>query len=69
MAYLDSKFGFYSESTFHYGSIKISLKEIFDINVTVSTFHYGSIKIKASEVLFDVMYKSTFHYGSIKIWR
>ena len=36
----------FSQSTFHYGSIKIAV--IFTINVIVSksTFHYGSIKIR-----------------------
>ena len=55
-------------STFHYGSIKISVLLNPMLTIPTSTFHYGSIKI-----LYDATYRvkqlqSTFHYGSIKIY-
>ena len=34
-----------SESTFHYGSIKIKPVKCSEHEIYVSTFHYGSIKI------------------------
>ena len=32
-------------STFHYGSIKIEILNIYECGLRESTFHYGSIKI------------------------
>ena len=33
------------QSTFHYGSIKITIFEDYDTSTVSSTFHYGSIKM------------------------
>ena len=56
-----------TRSTFHYGSIKISIGESNNKRRSWSTFHYGSIKIGSlANKIMDVQ-ESTFHYGSIKM--
>ena len=47
------------ESTFHYGSIKISLTYKNRHNFSQSTFHYGSIKIES--VIYHTVHKNNLH--------